>query len=158
MTAQSDAEGLRVPSVPPEQGGFFMPVEKDEKVQKKERYLRAVARTGTLTAGCRAARVSPNTVYEWREMDDTFVLAEHQARNEFADQLEIEAVRRAWHGTKKPVYQGGALVGYVQEFSDGLLMFSLKALRPEKYRERFDVTTAGQPMIKQVDADLGAVV
>ena len=29
--------------------------------------------------------------------------------------------------------------GYVREYSDLLLMFRLKALRPEKYRERVDV-------------------
>lgn len=127
--------------------------EKDEKDLKKARYLRAVGMTGTLTAGCRAAKVSPNTVYEWREMDDQFVFAENQARNEFADHLEIEAVRRAWHGTKKPVFQNGALVGYIQEFSDSLLMFTLKAVRPEKYRERFDLTTGGQPIVKAYAAE-----
>jgi hypothetical protein len=115
--------------------------------------------TGTLTAGCRSAKVSPNTVYKWREFDDEFVMLERQAKDAFADALEIEAIRRAWHGTKKPVYQGGALVGYVQEFSDTLLIFALKAVRPDKYRERFDVTTAGQPMIKEVSGvPLNAVV
>lgn len=109
--------------------------------------------TATLTAGCKAARVSPNTVYKWREMDDEFVLLERQARNAFADALEIESVRRAWHGTKKPVYQQGNLVGYVQEFSDTLLIFALKAVRPEKYRERFDVTSGGQPIVKAYAAE-----
>lgn len=121
--------------------------EKDVKAQKA-RYLKAVARTGTLTAGCRAARVSPNTVYAWREHDTEFSLAEQQMRNALADALEEEAVRRAWRGVNKPVFQGGTLVGHVREFSDTLLIFMLKAVRPEKYRERFDVTSAGEPIIK----------
>jgi hypothetical protein len=99
------------------------------------------------------SQVSPNTVYKWREFDDEFVMLERQAKDAFADALEIEAIRRAWHGTKKPVYQNGTLGGYVQEFSDTLLIFALKAIRPDKYRERFDVTTQGQPMIKEVSGD-----
>jgi hypothetical protein len=120
---------------------------------QKKAYLRAFSMTGTLTAGCRAARVSPNTVYAWREHDDEFVLLENQAKNAFADALEQEAVRRAWHGTQKPVYQNGLLVGYIREFSDTLLIFALKAIRPDKYRERFDVTTQGRPIYKAYAAD-----
>jgi hypothetical protein len=113
------------------------------RAEQQERYLRAVSRTGTLTAGCKAARVSPNTIYAWREFDVDFALREREARNAFADALEQEAVRRAWHGTKKPVYQGGTLVGYVQEYSDQLLVIMLKALRPEKYRERVEQSVSG---------------
>lgn len=120
-----------------------MTAQKDEKALKKDRYLSAVRKVGTLTAGCKAARVSPNTVYDWREMDDAFVVAEGQARNEFADALEQEAVRRAWHGVKKPVYQQGGLVGYIQEYSDTLLIFMMKAIRPEKYREKIGVEHSG---------------
>jgi hypothetical protein len=41
-----------------------------------------------------------------------------------------EAWRRAVKGCRKPVYQGGQLVGYVREFSDLLLIFLIKAARP----------------------------
>jgi hypothetical protein len=60
-----------------------------------------------------------------------------------ADQLEQEARRRAHDGVRKPVYQGGKRVGYIQEYSDTLLIFLLKGLRPEKYRERFEHSGAG---------------
>jgi len=111
----------------------------EQTALKKGRYLEAMALAGTLTAGCQAAQVSHNTVFKWRELDDQFVLAEQQARNRFADNLEQEAVRRAWRGVDKPVYQGGELVGTVTEYSDTLLIFMLKAVRPEKFRERVDV-------------------
>lgn len=117
--------------------------EQDEQAQK-ERYLRAMSRTGTLTAGCKAAKVSPHTVYQWREFDTAFVVAENDAKGAFADALEEEAVRRAWHGVKKPVYQGKELVGYIQEYSDTLLIFTLKALRPEKYRDRWEGKLAAE--------------
>lgn len=114
--------------------------EQGEQAQKK-RFLKAVEQVGTLTAGCRAARVSPHTVYQWREFDLEFSLLEQEARNRCADELEAVVIRRA------------------KRRSDLLAMFMLKAMRPEKYRERFDVTTGGQPMIKAVsDVELEAVV
>ncbi len=52
----------------------------------------------------------------------------------------LEVYRRAVKGVKKAVgWYKGVAGGYVREYSDLLLMFQLKALRPEKYRERVDV-------------------
>ena len=48
--------------------------------------------------------------------------------------------RRAVKGVKKPVgWYKGVAGGHVREFSDNLLMFQLKAMRPEKFRDRVDV-------------------
>jgi hypothetical protein len=121
--------------------------------EKKARYLSAVGRAGTLTSGCMAAGVTHSTVYGWREHDDDFKLAEQQARNAFADNLEQEAVRRAWTGVKKPVFQQGVKVGEVTEYSDVLLIFMLKGVRPEKYRER--VSVAGDPAVEKIALELG---
>ena len=110
--------------------------------EQQQRYLAAMAKTGTQLAGCRAARCSHNTVARWRAEDAAVLVQEHQAKSNFADELEEEAIRRAWHGTKKPGYQGKELVGYIQEYSDVLLIFALKAVRPDKYRERVDVRTS----------------
>jgi hypothetical protein len=119
-----------------------MPVKTTEQTEQaqKQRYLKAVEQIGTLTAGCRAARVSPHTVYQWREFDVEFSVLEQEAKNRCADELEATVIRRA------------------KRRSDLLAMFMLKAMRPEKYRERFDVTTAGQPMLKEVGADAAAVL
>ena len=58
--------------------------------------------------------------------------------------LEDEAIRRAKDGVReKPVYQGGKLVGHVQEYSDTLLIFLLKGARPEKYRDRVQQELSG---------------
>jgi hypothetical protein len=61
--------------------------------------------------------VSRSHVYETRQKDPKFAEAWDQAREDAADSLEAEAVRRARAG------------------SDTLLIFLLKAVRPEKYRE-----------------------
>lgn len=98
---------------------------------QKGRYLAAVGKVGTLTAGCRAARVSPHTVYKWREFDLEFSAAEQEARNAFAD--EIEAL----------------VVGMAKADNVTAAIFLLKALRPEKYRERLDLRhTLTEPAMK----------
>jgi hypothetical protein len=124
--------------------------------QQQQRYLSAVAKSGTLTAGCKAARVSPHTVYRWRE-DAAFAEEEAIARESFADALEQEAVRRAWRGVKtvRPIYARGEMVGEVveTEYSDALMVLMLKALRPEKYRERVETRQTGDIAIRVEYAD-----
>ena len=39
-------------------------------------------------------------------------------------------------GIEKPIFYKGHAVTYVRAFSDGLLMFLLKAKRPDIYRDR----------------------
>lgn len=56
--------------------------------------------------------------------------------------MEAEAYRRGVKGVQRPVYQGGALAGYVTEYSDLLIQLLLKANRPDKYREKNDVQVA----------------
>lgn len=58
------------------------------------------------------------------------------ALEQSADMLEKEALRRAVKGVKKPVYQGGELVGHVQVYSDSLMQTLLKAARPDKFKDR----------------------
>lgn len=120
----------------------------ENEIVGKQRYLEYLARLGTSTGAMKAAGITHYHLYRWREDDLEFSVLERQARDVMADTLEQEAIRRAWKGVKKPVYQGGFLAGYVTEYSDALLQFMLKAMRPEKYRERADVTV--NPIIKVV--------
>ena len=52
------------------------------------------------------------------------------------DALEDEAVRRAVEGVIKPVFHQGKRVGTLRVFSDPLLMFLLRARRPERFADR----------------------
>jgi hypothetical protein len=113
----------------------------------RARYLEALARIGTVSGALKASGSSTYDLHRWRE-DDEFDASERIARDVIADALEAEAIRRAYKGTRKPVYQGGLLAGYVTEYSDTLLQFMLKAMRPEKYRERQDITV--HPIVKVV--------
>jgi hypothetical protein len=81
------------------------------------------------------------TAYDWRDEDEEFKADWDKALEIAADLLEEEAVRRAHDGVKKPVFQGGKRVGYVQEYSDTLLIFLLKGTKPKKFGDR--TTLAG---------------
>lgn len=63
------------------------------------------------------------------------------------DALEHEARRRAVKGVDEPVFYQGNVCGVVTRYSDTLLIQLLKAHRPEKYRERHELTGPnGEPM------------
>ncbi|MGI9491390.1 MAG: hypothetical protein ACR2QF_03085 [Geminicoccaceae bacterium] len=58
--------------------------------------------------------------------------------------LEQEADRRGIEGYEKPIYQGGELVGSEQRYSDTLMIVRMKALAPEKYKDRVDTTVTAE--------------
>lgn len=102
---------------------------------KKRAFLEAYAKCGNVSRAAREAGVRRPTVYDWVETDAAFAEAMEQAGEEAVEALEEEARRRAHDGVARAVYQGGRLVGHVQEYSDTLLIFLLKGLKPETYRE-----------------------
>lgn len=116
--------------------------------QLKDDYLRLLPRFTVVTRALKAAGATPRQLQAWREHDAAFCVLEAEARAAIADDLEAEAVRRAWRGVRKPVYQGGLLAGHVTEYSDALLIFMLKAMRPERFRERSEVSVT--PIVKLV--------
>ena len=107
---------------------------------KKKAFLAAFRQTGNVRLACEAAQVGRSTHYRWLEADAAYEEAFELAKEDAADILEAEATRRAVEGVKKPTgwYKGKA-GGYVREFSDTLLIFLLKGLRPKVYRERVEV-------------------
>lgn len=112
-------------------------------------FLTALAELGVVTTAAKAADVGRRTVYHLRESDPSFAAAWDAAMEEAADVLETEARRRALEGWDEPVFGSGGTgvgtvqVGTIRRFSDTLLIFTLKGLRPEKYRERFDQKLSG---------------
>lgn len=71
--------------------------------------------------------------------DQDFAAAAAVAREEAIELMEEEALERATKGTLEPVYHAGERVGFIRRKSDTLLIFLLKAARPNKYRERTGV-------------------
>jgi len=119
--------------------------------QKKRAYLEAFARTCRVRGAAAAAGVDTARHYEWLRRDPDY-RAEYQALQEQAAQiLEDEAVRRAYEGVEKPITVAGKRE-LVREYSDTLLIFLLKGLRPAKYRKRYDVVVeAGESLVRAME-------
>jgi len=109
----------------------------------KPAFLQAFLETGLIVASCDRVGIGRTTAYEARQQDEEFALAWADIEERVTEQMEAELKRRAVDGVEKPVFQGGRHVGSVQEYSDTLLIFALKARRPEKYRENVRVEHGG---------------
>lgn len=129
----------------------------------KKRFLEAFSKHGVVSRACRSVGLNRSLHYTWLERDKKYLAAYIQADAEFTESLIDEAITRGRDGKVKPViWQGKAAGRYVdiagatvreddpdfaikaksfvplnvQEYSDRLLMFLIKARKPE-YRESF---------------------
>lgn len=107
-------------------------------------FLAALGDSGNVRGACERAKVGRSTVYDRRKTDDDFRAAWDDALQNAADVLEAEAMRRAVFGVQEPVFYKGKVVGHVQRYSDVLLIFLLKGIRPEKYRDFYKVEHTGR--------------
>ena len=87
---------------------------------QKARFLSVLEKVGVIKLACHAADAGRSTVYDWRLKDPAFAEAWDVALEDGVDMLEAEAIRRA------------------SRSSDSLLIFLLKAKRPELYREHYE--------------------
>jgi len=109
----------------------------------QDRFLASLERYGNIGKACKAAGIARGTQANARKNDAEFVVRFNDAMASAIDRLEEEARRRAVDGVKKPVYQGGVLVGYERQYSDALLRTLLQANRPEKFRETYRAELTG---------------
>lgn len=106
----------------------------------RERFLAVLIETGNVSEAARAVNVSRNAVYLLKERDVGFAKLWDEAVETSIDALELEARRRALHGYEKPVWYKGEQVGTMTEYSDRLIELLLKAHRPNKFRERVELS------------------
>ena len=88
-----------------------------------------------------------------RRRSEDFAAQWDEALEEGTDLLDAEARRRAVTGIDKPVYYKGKVVGSITKYSDRLLMFLLKAHRPQKFRDGVKVEQPGANNVG-VDKDI----
>lgn len=119
------------------------PVQTVQVKKGQPEFLNALMDGASVSDAARKAGVGRQTVYDWRKADPDFALAWNQAVDIGTDALEDEAQRRGKDGVEEPVYQGGKQVGVVRKYSDTLLIFLLKARRPNIYRERVSAEIGG---------------
>lgn len=117
-------------------------------IEKRKAFLAALSECPIVGAAAKKAGVARSFVYEIRKKDECFAAEWAAALDKGIDALEDEAYRRAMGGTLRPIYYRGHKVGTVREFSDTLTIFLLKGNRPEKYRERHELSGPnGMPLI-----------
>lgn len=124
-------------------------------------FLKAFVETGTVSAAAEACKINRWNHYEWMKSAEYREQFE-QAEIKVCRLLEDEAFRRARDGVKDLVlYQGQPVIVdgqplYEYKHSDTLLMFILKGLKPERYRDRatFEHTGPdGKPLLTLADVD-----
>ena len=158
--ARRPARGKAKPPAPP------APARKRTAPDWGPLFLTVLARTANIKAACLAAGKARSTVYERRDSEPAFASAMADALEDATEDLELEARRRAHEGLRRVKFHAGepimvptygpdgqplmsedgepVLVPYVEhEYSDTLMMFLLKAHRPERYRERVEVKNTG---------------
>lgn len=115
---------------------------------KKRAYFEALSTTPSFTEAARLAGISRKTGFTYRnEANEKTRALLDLALQMGIRRAEDEAWRRGTEGWEEPVYQGGKLVGTKLVKSDTMLIFMLKAAKPEKYRERFEHSgPAGGPI------------
>lgn len=104
--------------------------------KKRKAFLVALAETGQVTKAARAVGYTNTSfLHRMRRNDEAFAEEWKQAEDAAGDFLIEEARRRAVEGVLEPIYYKGEVAGYKTNHSDALLMFIIRGLRPETYRD-----------------------
>lgn len=132
------------------------------------KFLKVYRETASVPRAAKAAKIHRAAHYRWLKDSKNYAEAFEACREEAAQVLEEEALRRAVDGifeaftfqgapvyppsaykkdeTGKPILKKGAKPYGAIKRSDALLMFLLKGAKPDKYRERGLFEGAGGKM------------
>ncbi len=129
---------------------------------KKLAFLEAFGRIGTVTGAAQVAGITARLHYDWMDLDLQYIKDFAAKGQESLERLEAEARRRAAVGVEKPVLYAGnqVLVEDMsqplgpdgkrpkkllteREYSDILLIFLMKGLAPQKYRDNYRIEHTG---------------
>lgn len=103
---------------------------------RRTSYLVALAKGATKSEAAATTDCNASMWHKECELDPEFGEAARFAYSELGcDYLEMEARRRAVDGVDKPVFHNGEQCGTVTQYSDTLLIFLMKARKPELYAD-----------------------
>jgi hypothetical protein len=120
-------------------------------IAKMSLFLAELAQSGVVAYAAKAADVGRTAIYNRRVDDPEFARKWDEAIDVAVGELEMEARRRALDGVEEPVYQGGREVGSIRKYSDTLLIFILKAAKPQTYRDNLKIEHAGKITTRSED-------
>lgn len=72
----------------------------------------------------------------WLAADKVYAAAFDRAQRWAADHFEDEIYRRGVEGWEEPIFFKDQQIATVRKYSDTLLIFGLKGLMPERYKDR----------------------
>lgn len=139
MTSTAHTDGL--PARPTATLPAFTPVPRQSKrhdgwtPERQQRFIEALADTGSVAAACRVVGKSTYGVYYLRRQPGagSFRAAWEAALDLGVQRIEDVAMDRALNGVEVPVYSYGKLVGTRRTFNDRLLMFMLRNRAPKRF-------------------------
>lgn len=106
-------------------------------VRWQDIFINALREGGHVGRAAEAAKVSRTTAYNYRREDVEFARSWDVAIEDAAFSLEDEGWRRARDGVDEPIVYQGIIIGTQKKYSDTLLMFLLKGIKPDKYADKF---------------------
>jgi len=107
-------------------------------------FLEQLAKIPNVSRAARKAGTTRKTAYSHRKTNEAFAASWDDALEVACDRLEEEMWRRAVKGVDHPVIYEGEITDTYKKYSDTLIIFLAKAHRPDKFRERMDVTSGGE--------------
>jgi len=110
---------------------------------KQKAFLAAYVLTASITKAADAGKCDRQQHYRWLKESGAYAAAFSESKDEAAQSLEDEAVRRAHEGILEPVFYKGKPAGVIRVFSDALMLALLKAFRPDRYRDRVSAEVSG---------------
>lgn len=133
----------------------------DAKARKA--FCDVLAVTDNVSMAAAAVGISTSTAYEHRKTDPVFAAMWAEAQALAADSLEYALRRRAMEGVREPLFYKGEPVlwppghpqagkqAYKVTYPEASHMFLLRGAKPEKYRDRQDVTMAASVVHGEMD-------
>jgi hypothetical protein len=121
---------------------------------KREAFVAALARYGTVRDACRVTGVSDTTFYRHEKRDAEYAGRCGAARREAAGKLETLAWERATIGADETLIRDGAVVQVRRKPSDAMLRLLMQASEPERYGGTMGRPVDQQAMRRQIEAEL----
>lgn len=104
--------------------------------RKRKVFIKVLSKCGSVSAAAKACgHQDTSTFQRYRRDHEDFADEWSEALEAAANVLEDEAIRRAVDGVLEPTFYKGDIVGHTRKHSDTLMMFMLRGLKPDTYRE-----------------------
>lgn len=119
------------------------PLKRPFTKEKQEQFLVLYSAFGVISRCASMIGVTYSMVDQARKKDKEFLKLFNRAKEIAADTVEAEVFERAVTGWKEPVFYKGEIVGEITKKSDRMLELLAKAVRPEKFSEKFQLSGKG---------------